>query len=414
MLSWQYFNTASTTYQMFLKTNGRLSDGLQVLEQNPAQPFGFTSRKDGRLEQRLYWSCFKSEAEFRVELPLPQSEIAEYEFPKLFPSPPSPPSPNHNIALSVTELVESPPISSPQSSRSIAITDTGSIRAHAKRLSKEQESWYYYLTEVALRRIGNRIINTFFASGRESWLHIEPYLDLAVEFEAQVNSWYANLPPAMQKYETNSTIRQPRREPSIVGGQVDFVSRELSWATENRLSEMRSWLYQPFLYYLVHARPARPNTGPEPVSSHQTSSETQLQSSEATNVLWGLIMRGIDCNLAILDTRSLPHRHHGLWYDLRSITCASFILLAVVKAGYADLISGGTAVLTGSTDGWSGSPHLRRVRTGSSSSSRQYAGLPIGGKYGQVLAQLRLWSLESPDMIRHADVLESLVRDVMT
>ena len=219
----------------------------------------------------------------------------------------------------------------------------------------------------------------------------------------------------MQRYETNSTIRQPGREPSIVGGQVDFVSRELSWATENRLSEMRSWLYQPFLYYVVHARPTRPNTHSESVSAAQTYSETQRQSSEANNVLWGLIMRGIDCNLAILYARSLPHRHHGLWYDLRAITCASFILLAIVKAGYADLIPGGTASLTGSTDGWPGSPHLRRVRTGSSSSSRQYMGLPvIGGKYGQVLAQLRLWSVESPDMIRHADVLESLVRDVMT
>jgi hypothetical protein len=32
---------------------------------------------------------------------------------------------------------------------------------HIKRLYNEEGSWYYYLTEAALRRIGNRIINAF-------------------------------------------------------------------------------------------------------------------------------------------------------------------------------------------------------------------------------------------------------------
>lgn len=145
MLSWQYFHQAAITYQLYLKTNGRLSEGYHVLDQNPLHPFGMSSRKQARLEQRLYWSCFKSETEFRVELPLPQSEISEYEFPKLFPSPPSPPSPssnpNHNAALSVGQLIESPEMSSPQSTRSFPFGDRSSVRAHAKQLSKEQESW---------------------------------------------------------------------------------------------------------------------------------------------------------------------------------------------------------------------------------------------------------------------------------
>ena len=242
MLSWQHFHQAAITYQLYLKTTGRLTENLCIIDPSCLQPGDFEARKLSRLEQRLYWSCFKSETEFRVELPLPQSEIAEYEFPKLFPSPPSPPSPSQasfqeDPVQTAVHMLGSPAIASPQATRSFPLDDAFSIRNHAKRLCREEESWYYYLTEVALRRIGNRIINSFFTSPHQAgWMNIEPYLDIAMEFEAQVSSWYANLPPAMQRYETNYSIRAPRTE------KADFVSRELSWATENRLSEMRSWL----------------------------------------------------------------------------------------------------------------------------------------------------------------------------
>lgn len=89
MLSWQYFYQASVNYQLYLKMNGRIAEDQAILMERHHEPRSRSS-KTGRLEQRLYWSCFKSEAEFRVELPLPQSEIADYDFPHLFPSPPSP------------------------------------------------------------------------------------------------------------------------------------------------------------------------------------------------------------------------------------------------------------------------------------------------------------------------------------
>jgi hypothetical protein len=123
-------------------------------------------------------------------------------------------------------------------------------------------------------------------------------------------------------------------------------------------------------------------------------------------------MRGIETNLTILETRSLPHRHHGLWYDLRAIMCASLILLAIIKAGYIDLIPGGAVALVGISEDWS-QPRMQRSRTLSSTSATSQHFYPLGGKFGQVLAQLKLWSIESPDMRRHAEVLESLIRDVM-
>lgn len=90
VLSWQYFFHASTLLQLHLKAT--YSIGESRIESPRASPGGLSAaeRKTKRLEQSLYWSCFKSECEFRVELPFPQSELSLGEYPNLFPSPPSP------------------------------------------------------------------------------------------------------------------------------------------------------------------------------------------------------------------------------------------------------------------------------------------------------------------------------------
>lgn len=413
MLSWQYFHQASIVYQLYLKMNGRVSDDNTVLMDEIVR-HGYSDSKMRRLEQRIYWSCFKSEAEFRVELPLPQSEIASYEFPNLFPSPPSPLATDHGpTAVGTTSTGRS-------SSGSIPIMQVvlpdhqDDARIHAKRLCNEEESWYYYLTEVALRRIGNRVINTFFQKSPDEWLNIEQFTDVAVEFEAQVSTWQTNLPSAMQKYETNSAIRAPRLA-SPGGAEAGFVSRELSWATENRLLEMRHWLYQPFLYYLVHARPpipavVRQNSVGSPLEMLTMS--PQSPTAGRRGVLWPLIARAIDCNLTILETRSVPHRHHGLWYDLRAIICSTLLILAIVKAGYIELIPGGRDTLIGvvrDRTSLSGSMQAQDVRE----SDAGPVPSKINGRFGRVLRQLEIWSLESPDMVRAQEVLEMLIWQIM-
>ena len=185
------------------------------------------------------------------------------------------------------------------------------------------------------------------------------------------------------------------------------MSRELSWATENRLLEMRHWLYQPFLYYLVHARPATPITPGDPRGSFSSSSRPGTD-----HEFWSMINRAIDCNLTILDTRSVPHRHHGLWYDLRALVCSSLLLLSVVKAGYESLIPGGRQTLIGDpaerfiqSDGFLHSPVQVR--------SPQDVQSQIQGKFGRVLRQLEIWSHESADMIRAREVLEALISQIL-
>ncbi|KAK5001897.1 hypothetical protein LTR28_012106 [Elasticomyces elasticus] len=116
-----------------------------------------------------------------------------------------------------------------------------------------------------------------------------------------------------------------------------------------------------------------------------------------------MIKSGIDCNLKVLDVRTLRHRHHGLWYDLRSIMCASLVLLAVVKSGHQAWIPGSVQTL------WGGSGvSAMSAGDGDGGAARQ----EIGGRIGRVLAQFDFWAAESPDLVRHREVLEDVVRDV--
>lgn len=411
---------------MYLRMNHGISGDFSYLLEEPQRSTS-VDRKTRRLEQSLYWSCFKSECEFRVELPLHQSEISLGEYPDLFPSPPSPVNTDSHGAAQPAGVGRAPSVTSTASLNQISGYDTASImndeaselRQHAARLCNEEESWYYYLTEIALRRIGNRIINTFFKQESSSWLTIKPLLRMAKEFEAQVSSWSAHLPPAMQHYETTLIIRAPHLNFLGEGGD-NHVSRELSWAIDNRLLEMQTWLYQPFLYYLVHSshndinaamalatstqeprissllNPLSPNAG---VKALQECDIANLEAEEI-HTLHSLIGSGIDCLLKTIDVRARGHRHHGLWYDLRSIMCASVILLAVVKSENTPWIPGGVKTL------WGEQPDFPR------SEYWQSASAPIGGKIGKVLREFDFWASEAPELLRYKEVLESILIDV--
>ncbi|KAJ5982891.1 hypothetical protein N7481_004990 [Penicillium waksmanii] len=397
ILAWQYFSQASTLLQVHLKT-------IYGLGKSPSESLGLPSvyphedrRQLERIEQSLYWSCFKSECEFRVELPFPQSELSLGEYLTLFPSPPSPDP-----------------------------YDCGP-RKHARHKYKEEESWYYYLTEIALRRIGNRIINSFFCENRSFWLNIKPFLRIAQEFEVQVSSWSAHLPPAMQHLETTSVIRAPHfNSQDATSGSP--VSRELSWAVDNRLLEMQTWLYQPFIYYLIHVGVSRVTSSLERHPYHGLSTrdhyihnvhsstespssdsyrfgsniqhddgESSSMNNEDLALLRSMVTSGIECNLKTIDVRSVGHRHHGLWFDLRSIMCASLTLLAVVKSGNAAWIPGEAEALWGPKPSHLGASPFP---------------VPIMGRISKVIDQFTFWSAEAPHLLRYRVILEEVVRDV--
>ncbi|OBT86994.1 hypothetical protein VE02_04598 [Pseudogymnoascus sp. 03VT05] len=316
--AWNHFCQASTFYQLSFRKISKVSE---------------TPRLDGlslthrRLEQSLYWSCFKSECEIRVELPLPQSGIASIEYPHLFPSPPSHSRNSTGRTLHGSEILSA---------------DPGLMHDSDKDLN-EEKSWYYYLTEVALRRISNRILSTFYRQDHTNWTNILPLIPIAKEFESQILVWSANLPPAMQ-YDVNLTTEEG-------------PSRELSWATGNRLLEMRSWLYQPFLYHAIHA-------------------DSQTDHVRENPVLQSLVEAAMDCHLETVQKRCFRHRHHGIWFDIRAVVTAAFSVIAAAKSGKVTV-----------RQEWA--DHIPTV-----------------------IGTLAFWENESPDLVRTRQVLERLFMEV--
>lgn len=299
--AWNHFCQASTFYQIHSRTIARPSHGSML----DTHLSGMTMTQR-RLEQSLYWSCFKSECEMRIELPLPQSTIADVDYPHMFPNPPS--HPTEGIGLRQYD--------------GDTLSFGWGTEQSSNKVMNEEKSWYYYLTEVALRRISNRILNTFYRQDHTSWLHIKPLIPIAKEFEEQILVWSSNLPPAMQYDKHSMGDSSP--------------SRELSWATWNRLLEMKAWLYQPFLYHAIHT----PLPLPNPSSSSSNPSTTSSIPPLRDPTLQSLINSALECALSTIENRSLRHRHHGLWFDLRAIVTASFSVIAAAKSGRVEVGEG--------------------------------------------------------------------------
>ncbi|KAJ5132910.1 hypothetical protein N7448_007068 [Penicillium atrosanguineum] len=96
-------------------------------------------------KERIYWTCFKSELELRLELNVSQTGILDLSYPTLFPSPPE------------------------------------------RLKSKDEATWYFYLAEIALRRLKNRILDSLY---RHDMASPEFNIEHAIfDFEEQTDAW---------------------------------------------------------------------------------------------------------------------------------------------------------------------------------------------------------------------------------
>lgn len=251
-------------------------------------------------------------SELRVELSLPESSIATIRYPDLFPSPPSDDTASHEefAVVSPCDTISTPgqPITPGRRRRT---TFTSEVQL---------KSWYYYLSEISLRRIGNRLLNTFYSSDNYpgSGMTVPEMVSVAVDFEDQINQWFGS--PNIINSKSNvyryaglpEAIRFDQRNPRVI------PEDELAYMTRSRQLLHMTWLTAPFLYYGIHNPP----------------------SDRYQSVVRPYVERALEYAIDIINFLSVRHRHHGTFFGLRCGATASFQLLAARKASHVAMPPG--------------------------------------------------------------------------
>lgn len=220
-----------------------------------------------REEQRLYWSCLKSECEMREQIDLPPSGLTLVNWPDMFPSPPG---------------------GSPKTDANVNSPEDLSVQLDVDI----QKSWYYYLSEIACRRLNNRIAAVLHADSSFSWQLVSlPRLQmLAKELDGQVQRWAEHIPDFLTNMNLHTTD-------------------ELTHMFMGRYLQTQELICRPFLYIVIHSDP----------SYHHSA----LTLSYAR--------RCVDLHIKLLQHSSIKHRHHGSWFACRQRFMNALVLLAAVR-----------------------------------------------------------------------------------
>ena len=207
-------------------------------------------------EECVYWSCWKSELELRKLLGLPDFAFNDLSYPLLFPTPP--------------EFVQ----------------------------NQQATSWYFYLSEISLRRLEHRIrgeiTDALGAIESSSTTELER-TTLAAEDLAE--GWTRSLPVAMD-------LQTPQCEDDV----LKFILR-------GHLLDLWEVVYWPWLDIFFNKTLRTPTVSFYVVKAFQVAIDRIR-----------------------INKPGFHHRHHGTWLMLQSCTRSALILLAAAYTSEAAVL----------------------------------------------------------------------------
>jgi len=246
-------------------------------------------------EQAVYWSAWKSERELRGDVQtrdfgLSEPEIAFY--PTFFPTPPCP---------------------SAESGDNDDDTALGDEYRHRETLS-----WYFYLSEISLRRLATHVATdmVFFQPEEqpddersERTVLLDGLTVKIPEYEARVTEWITTLPDIV-------TLQTLREEDDV----CKFVLR-------GHVINMYEMLYWPFVDAVINHVPN---------AADADADDGVGRSSSSTNnntALIGLVTKGLQTHVDRIQVNipGFRHRHHGTPCMLRSCGRSALVLLAAAS-----------------------------------------------------------------------------------
>lgn len=259
--AWRYFLQALACCQQFSFLR-------------PGKPPRVAVHSNRIAEQAIYWSAWKSEREIRLDLQAPDFSLSQAElaiYPSFFPTPPE----SHAVI----------PASDPTATTIDGIAE------------RERLAWYFYLSEISLRRLHFRIAS--------SMLHmpVPPESDLLEELakateehEEQAQEWATALPAIL-------SLQAPPED--------DDISR---FILRGHLLNLYEMMYWPFVDAAIN--------------------RTDFQHTpEWSPLVRSLIQKGLDRHVErmYVNQPGFYHRHHGTVFLIRSCNRSALILLAAAS-----------------------------------------------------------------------------------
>lgn len=221
------------------------------------------NERERRLNETIYWTCFKSELEVRLELNVTDASGWDLRYPSFFPSPP-----DELRSNSQTEVV-----------------------------------WYYFLAEIALRRLANRILNYIYSIRPSETGPLS--IDMAEQvgaFEQQASDWKRSLPGPLSLDKLGHTSP----------GESE-IHQTLRFILEGELIDCYEIMYWPSIADAIN------RSGDLPPLANQDFARKALV----------LAVDRIDKN-----GPGFHYRHHGTWIMIRTCTRSGLLLLAASRASH--------------------------------------------------------------------------------
>ena len=207
-------------------------------------------------EECVYWSCWKSELELRKLLKLPDFAFNDLSYPLLFPTPP--------------ETI----------------------------MGEQATSWYFYLSEISLRRLEHRVRDEISNALRASEPVLPSELDQTTRaVEDLAEEWAQSLPAVM-------SLQTVQAEDDV----LKFILR-------GHLLDLWEVVYWPWLNLFINQRVHTPEVKNYAVKAFQVAIDRIR-----------------------INKPGFHHRHHGTWLMLQSCTRSALTLLAAAYTPEAALL----------------------------------------------------------------------------
>lgn len=172
--------------------------------------------------------------------------------------------------------------------------------------SQREIVWYFYLAEIALRRLGNRILNYIYDTKTKTGTSLAEVAESTQGFEQQAADWLRSLPQALDL-----------DSPSV--GEESELHHSLKFILKGHLLDCYEMMYWPFIVVAVHY--------------NDTSLAPERTATISKAVFDSFIQKALSVCVERIEKneQGFYYRHHGTWLMLRSCTRSAFVLLAAAR-----------------------------------------------------------------------------------